>query len=232
MHIGILQTGHMTDAARQETGDYDEMFERLLAPHGLTFTTWDIEASVFPSGPEAADGWLITGSRHGAYEDHPWIPPLEDLIRQIVESGRPIIGICFGHQIVAQALGGKVEKFSGGWTVGATEYRTTGGETLTLNAWHQDQVVELPEGAETFASSDSCVHAGFVLGDTVLCWQPHPEYGTQALGALITHRGGAVEPDRLAGAKARLDGETDRQDVGARMAAFLLAHQAKASDVA
>ena len=233
MHIGILQTGHMADAARAETGDYNEMFEALLAPHGLTFTTWDIEASQFPPGPEAAEGWLITGSRHGAYEDHPWIPPLEALIRDIVASGRPLVGICFGHQIIAQALGGKVEKFSGGWSVGPTEYRLADGGTRVLNAWHQDQVTVPPEGARTIASTDFCAHAAFAIGDTVLTWQPHPEYGAEALGALMTHRGGAVDPERLARARAALETPTDRQSVGAEIAAFLkAARRSEAAHVA
>jgi len=235
MHIGILQTGHMADAARAETGDYDEMFMTLLGRHGLTFTTWDVEASRFPDGPEAAEGWLITGSRHGAYEDHPWIPPLETLIRDIVAAGRPLVGICFGHQIIATALGGRVEKFAGGWTVGPTEYRLEDGSTRVLNAWHQDQVLDLPEGAHTFATSDTCAHAGYTIGDTVLTWQPHPEYGTRELSALMTHRGGAVDPERLAAARDRLGGPTDRHSVGAEIAAFLKAGRASAegaSDVA
>ena len=80
----------------------------------------------FPAGPDAADGWLITGSKHGAYEDHDWIPPLEQLIRDIYAAGRPLVGVCFGHQIIAQALGGTVEKFKGGWSVGHTTYEIEG----------------------------------------------------------------------------------------------------------
>jgi GMP synthase (glutamine-hydrolysing) len=234
MHIGILQTGHMAEAVRAQTGDYPEMFARLLDGHGLTFTTWDIEGGEFPSGPEAAEGWLITGSRHGAYEDHPWIPPLEALIRAIVASGRPLVGICFGHQIVAQAMGGKVEKFAGGWSVGRHVYTTEDGETFALNAWHQDQVVQPPEGARTIARSDFTRHAAFLIGDTVLTWQPHPEFGTAEVEGLIAHRAGpgGVPPERVEAARAALAQPTDRAALGHRIAEFLLGARRQAADVA
>ena len=89
MRIGILQTGHAPDEVRDALGDYSDMFERLLGGRDFTFETFSVVDGVFPDGPHLADGWLITGSRHAVYEDHPWIPPLEDLIRRIAASGKP-----------------------------------------------------------------------------------------------------------------------------------------------
>lgn len=220
MRIGILQTGHAPDAIRPDVGDYTDMFQRLLAGQGFAFETFDVVDGVFPEGPEACDGWIITGSRHGAYEDHPWIVPLEALIRDIAASSRPLIGICFGHQIIAQALGGKVEKFKGGWAVGRTAY-DFGDATLHLNAWHQDQVVTLPEGAQVIASNEFCANAALVIGDNILTMQPHPEFQADMVEGLITHRAGAVPPALVETARAALPRATDNQDMGARMAAFL-----------
>ena len=174
MHIGILQAGHAPEAVATKHGDYTQFFQSLLKDQDLTFSTWDVVDMEFPDGPDAAEGWLITGSRHGAYEDHPFIPPLEELIRDIHAAKRPLIGICFGHQIIAQAMGGRVEKFSGGWSIGRREYDTPDGP-IALNAWHQDQVVEVPDGARTIASNDFCAHAGLLYGDTIFTLQPHPE---------------------------------------------------------
>jgi GMP synthase (glutamine-hydrolysing) len=232
MHIGILQTGHMAEAIKPETGDYPDLFARLLAPHGLTFSTWDVTAMAFPPGPDAAEGWLVTGSRHGAYEDHAWIPPLEAFLRKVVASQRPLIGVCFGHQIVAQALGGYVEKFEGGWSVGPTAYRFEDGETLTLNAWHQDQVIRPPQGARTIAQSDMCAHAAFAIGDRVLTIQPHPEFDDTVMAGLIEHRSAKAEPERVAQARAALGTPTDADRFAARMAAFLRAGRHGARDVA
>ncbi|NIZ15759.1 type 1 glutamine amidotransferase, partial [Phaeobacter sp. HF9A] len=164
MKIGILQTGRAPDELKPATGDYDDMFRHLLAGQGFDFDTYPVLEGVFPDGPEAADGWLITGSKFGAYEDHDWIPPLEDLIRQIHARKMPLVGVCFGHQIIAQALGGKVEKFDGGWSVGHTDY-TLDGTPLRLNAWHQDQVVELPAEARVIGQNDFCANAFLAYGD-------------------------------------------------------------------
>lgn len=220
MKIGILQTGHAPDVVLDELGDYDAMFARLFDGHGFDFQTWNVVDDDFPGEVDAADGWLVTGSKHGAYEDHPWIPPLEDFIRAVYADGRPMIGVCFGHQIIAQALGGKVVKFPGGWSVGRTEY-TIGDATLPLNAWHQDQVVELPDGAQVVGKSDFCANAALLYDTRIWTIQPHPEFPARVIEHLIAHRGRGVVPDnQLDAAQQRLPDSTANQAIADHMAAF------------
>ena len=196
MKIGILQTGHAPDEIQSELGDYDAMFGRFLAGEGFTFETYNVVDMEFPASVTTCDGWLITGSRHGAYEDHAFIPPLETFIRDAHQGDVPMVGVCFGHQIIAQALGGKVEKFAGGWAVGRQTYDWAG-EQVALNAWHQDQVVDLPAGAQSVACNDFCANAAVVYGQKAFTVQPHPEFGDTMIAGLARLRGPGVVPDPL-----------------------------------
>ncbi|MGB8814915.1 MAG: type 1 glutamine amidotransferase, partial [Paracoccaceae bacterium] len=166
------------------------------------------------------DGWLLTGSKHGAYEDHPFIKPLEDFIRKAYAASVPMVGICFGHQIIAQALGGKVEKFDKGWSVGPTDY-DFGGEKLTLNAWHRDQVTKAPKGATVLACNDFCENAALVYGDRAFTVQAHPEFKDAFVDGLMKTRGkGLVPDDLMAAAGARLGTKIDDSAIANRIAEF------------
>ncbi len=232
MQIGILQTGRAPDALLDEWGDYPAMFARLLDGHGFTFRTWRVVDMEFPPDVHAADGWLLTGSRHGAYEDLPFIPPLEAFIREAYAEGVPMVGICFGHQIIAQALGGRVEKFAGGWSVGPTTYDIEG-RPVTLNAWHQDQVTVPPPGATVIGRAPTCANAALAYGDRALTIQAHPEFSAGFLAGLMRTRGrGLVPNDRLDAAAAKLDTPLSDRAVADRIAAFFKAPRARAAAAA
>lgn len=188
MKIGILVCGHAIPEVAETHGDYANWFETLLDGNGFEFVHYDVESMEFPSDIHDCDGWLITGSRHGAYEDHAFIPPLEDFIRKAYAAPVPIVGVCFGHQIIAQALGGIVEKYDGGWAVGRQEYQFDGHGDIALNAWHQDQVMQLPKDAQVIAGNDFCKNAGLVYGDRIFSVQPHPEFSNPIMAQYVELR--------------------------------------------
>lgn len=194
--LGILQAGRSPEEIIDRYPDYNQMFVNLLGEDSFKYRHWAVLDNEFPESVDDADAWLITGSRFGAYEPHKWIPPLELLIREIYAKGAPMVGICFGHQIIAQALGGKVEKFSGGWSVGRVEYALDADvfndipeKSTPLLAFHQDQVVELPKGAVNAGSSSICEHAALVYDSRILTIQPHPEFDSSFVGGLLEARG-------------------------------------------
>lgn len=222
MIIGILQTGAVPEVLVEAHGDYPEMFQHLLAGHGFGFRSFRVLDGDVPADPHTCDGWLITGSRFGVYEDHPWIAPLEQLVRDAVASRVPVVGICFGHQLVAQALGGRVEKHSRGWAVGLQSYRM-GGREMRVNAWHQDQVVALPEGADVVGTSDFCPYAALRYGDTAFTVQPHPEINRHYLAGLLRCRGKGVVPEALlAAASQQLNHPSDAALMADEIARFFL----------
>ena len=222
MKIGILMTGHLPERLIAERGDLDRLFPQLFADDGLTFEAWDVEGMVFPDGPADADGWLVTGSKHGAYEDHPFIPPLEAFIRACYAADVPLVGICFGHQIVAQALGGTVERFEGGWSLGRKAYAIEGAGPLHLNAWHRDQVTRPPREARTLGTAEGCAHAVLAYGDRILTVQPHPEFDAGVIDHFVTTRRdtGLYPPDRMDAAEAALALPLDNARMARAIARF------------
>ncbi len=221
MKIGILQTGHVPEDLIEAHGEYPPMFEKMLEGQGFSFEAFPVVDGKFPASVDTCDGWLITGSRHGAYEDHAWIPLLEDFIRTAYKSDVPVAGICFGHQILAQALGGKVEKFSGGWGVGPNVYRMKDGRIVTLNAMHQDQVVERPTDAEVICSSDFCENAGLAYKGAAISFQAHPEFPDAYMADLIKARAGKVIPQQTADeALAKVGTPLDAGDIAQQIGDF------------
>ncbi len=220
MKLGILAAGITPDELLAEFGSYAEMCAALLRSTGLEFdvAVFDVREGDFPDSLQQCDAWLVTGSKFSVYEDLAWIGRLKVLIREIHAARQPMIGICFGHQVIAEALGGKVEKYSGGWGVGLHQYRLEGGHAFishspaefSLNAMHQDQVVSKPPEARVLASSDFCPYAGLVYGDSIISLQAHPEFTREFEDRLIRLRAGRPIPDAVAKA-----GLASLQDSGA-----------------
>ncbi|WP_449394633.1 type 1 glutamine amidotransferase [Devosia riboflavina] len=177
------------------------MFERMFDGTGNGFSYEAVTAygnSLLPD-PTRLEGIVITGSPAGVYEDHDWLPPLREFIRRAYEAKTPMLGICFGHQIMADALGGDVRKSEKGWGLGRHAYRVANRpdfmagapETLSIACSHQDQVIVPPNEAEVILASDFTPNAGlFYKSGKALSFQPHPEFHDDYALALVELRRG------------------------------------------
>ena len=208
MKIGILETGLIRDELAHQYAPYPVMFESLLRRSGraLEFEAFSPVRGQMPGSTRDCDGWLITGSRHGVYEALDWMAPLQSFIRDIAEAQSPLIGVCFGHQIIAAALGGTVEKSELGWQVGLKHYQLEKTydwmpekpPSVAIHAWHQDQVIVCPADAEVFLTAPMCAYAGLAYGDSVISVQAHPEIEADYELALLELFSGNLLPEDVA----------------------------------
>jgi len=198
MKIGILQCDSTNMEFRTEHGDYPDMFKSIFKKIDkfLEFEIFDIQLSQYPNSYEECDAYLITGSRYSVYDKDKWIHKLEDYVIELHKRKYPLIGICFGHQIVAKALGGKTEMAPQGWGAGVHKYSKIFSKSwlmpsldnFSLIVSHQDQVTELPEGADLLAESSFCPYAAFSIDEHILTFQGHPEFSKAYSKALIDLR--------------------------------------------
>ena len=205
--LGILMCGHSPEKIIEKHGRLDAIFANLLGNENFEYVPYFVVDNEFPESIDAADAWLITGSKHGAYEPLPWIKPLEAFIRDVYAHNIPMVGICFGHQVLAQALGGRVVKHAAGWVAGTEHYtfsQEVGVEQAVLNAWHQDQVVELPADARVVGSSPTCAIAAVAYRNNTVSIQPHPEFENDYVELLLAERGDALPIESRLSAESSL----------------------------
>lgn len=194
MHIALLVTNtDESDFAARHPRDA-EKFRRLIAGvrPAWQVTAFDLPKGEFPEDLEGFDGVLIGGSPASVRDDLPWVHRLMGLIRATYAQGVPMVGACFGHQAIAQALGGTVGRNPGPFVLGAAETEIfapapwmEGAGRIRLAAAHGEQVVELPDGAEVIGRSEGCAVAAYRMGDRVFATQHHPEMTPDFAAALV-----------------------------------------------
>ena len=230
MRIGILETGKPPAELFEQFGGYPAMFAELLGP-GFDISVYDVEAGELPAAPDAHQAYLVTGSPAGVYDHLPWMAPLTDFLRAAKGKAK-LVGICFGHQIMAEAFGGKVEKSQRGWGVGLQTLEVCGtapflgGERrVSIPASHQDQIVVQPPATRVIAASAFSPYGVLAYEDQpALSMQFHPEFSPEFAKALIERRRDWLpDPDA---ATASLDRPNDRPAVAKWIRRFLLAEEA------
>ncbi|MDR1583450.1 MAG: hypothetical protein LBS55_09395 [Prevotellaceae bacterium] len=219
MKINILLCDTFANILPKEIPDYVFLFRKLfgMLDNTVRYEIFDVRQDSYPASLNSDELYLIPGSRASAYDDTPWIKSLIRFIRKMYAEHVKIAGVCFGHQIIAQALGGKVERAKHGWGTGvrtseiidpkALDFFPKGQMSLLYN--HHDQVVDLPPRAKCFAQSAFCPVEGFYIDDRILTFQGHPEYTPEYNRYLLLNYSAEEPEDLKTTALASLSRKTD-----------------------
>jgi len=229
LKLGILKTDTVRPEWARKYGEYPDMFQALLSAEDptLEFAVYDVEHREYPDDIDEVDAYLITGSKSAVYEEKPWIPPLLAFIAELDRRQKKLVGICFGHQAIAEALGGRARKSSKGWGVGlhthtfteTPEWHDGGPPAVRVLVSHQDQVEQLPPRARLLAASDFCEYAALQIDDHILAFQGHPEFPVGYSRAIMDFRRETIGEQTYREGVASLEQKPE----GARMARWILA---------
>jgi GMP synthase-like glutamine amidotransferase len=231
MKLGILKTDAVRPEWVAEYGEYPDMFIALLkrVDPDMEFIVYDVERGQYPNDIDEVDAYLITGSKSGVYEDKPWIATLMDFVRKLHARRKKLVGVCFGHQLVAAALGGKVEKSSKGWGMGLHTHHFShmpawhdqNGTELDILVSHQDQVLQRPDEMTVLAGSEFCENAVCQVGNHILTFQGHPEFVPGYANAIMELRRDIIGEDVYVRGVSSLDKSHEGQRVAQWIINFL-----------
>lgn len=221
MRIEILKTGQPGTDVESVIGSYPEMI-RIALGAGYVYREIDVVNGDLPESASDSSAYIITGSASSTYDSDPWIERFRGWLRQL-DPAAPLIGICFGHQVMAHAYGGVVERASQGWGMGLHEYKVSSHErwmddakSFAIPASHYDQVVRLPSAARVIATSDFCPYAALSYSDRrAVSFQGHPEFSLDYVSMLIDRRlkNGAIGVAQAEQARVSMRRSDDRARV-------------------
>lgn len=233
MKITIIQLGETPAAMVDKFGRHPPQIQDMFnaTGHDFRFEVADVlDGEPFPD-LNNLDGIIIPGSAKGAYDIADWMNPLRAFIREAYAARKPMLGICFGHQIMADALGGEVRKSEKGWGLGRQVYDVLGhpgfmGDTkqVAIAASHQDQVITPPSEAEVFLSSGFTPNAGLIYKNgAAISLQPHPEFDLNYSRALVElRRGNPLNGEQVAEVDKTLNAGVDNAAVAKNLARFFI----------
>ena len=231
MKIGILNSDTVQIDGAKDFGQYPEMFSKIFwaVDPSIQFQTYEVQLNNYPLDIDECDAYLITGSKASSYDDEQWIHDLKKFIQRLNKNKKNLIGICFGHQIIAEALGGSVKKSPNGWHVGvdsislnidACEYGEEG-EKYNLVFSHQDEVEKLPENATLIAGSARCPNGIFVIENHIFCTQGHIELDKKFARMIYDFRKNQIGDQKHHHACASLSTDTDEHEIVNSLLKFL-----------
>lgn len=232
MRIGLLVCDHVNAEFQPLVGDYPQLFTNLLKPVApeMELVIYDLTQGQFPADVDECDGYISTGSRYSVYDDVAWIHDLSAFVRELYAKEQKFVGICFGHQMIAHALGGEVKKTDRGWGIGVKSV-----EIEQVQAWmqpelpaydlllsHQDQVEVVPPDAIVIGSNVHCPNSMIAVGEHFLGIQAHPEFTPQYAEALYCSRVERIGQAKVDAALATLNTPLDTLTMARWIAGFLV----------
>ncbi len=232
MRLGILDAIPARESRIDWGGTPVEGYIRFFQQSGASFsyTGYHVAGGDFPASPDECDAYLITGSPKGVYDEETWIPRLAAFVRQAHRRKKKLVGICFGHQMLAHALGGRAQKSEKGLGIGLRSFEISNNkpwmngspDSCSLYFAHQDQVVQLPAGAELLGGDAFCPNTAFAIDGLALGIQGHPEFTPEMMRSLFAGMDGATDPQVLETAVRSLEqGEPDNRLVAGWIINFL-----------